>query len=126
MLRKSSPSALIASVFLRMRSHLGGNYEVINYVQFLDQYIENGALTGCYHAGQYPDHLPRSLLPGQGQRCLCRTTQHPEKLTTDFVELERNKSFSYCCGAGGAQMFKEAESGEKEVFIERTEEVLRE
>ena len=39
--------------------------------------------------------------------------------------MERNKSFALCCGAGGAQMFKEAEKGEKEVFIERTEEALR-
>jgi heterodisulfide reductase subunit D len=38
--------------------------------------------------------------------------------------MPRNKSFALCCGAGGAQMFKEAEKGEKEVFIERTEEAL--
>jgi heterodisulfide reductase subunit D len=39
--------------------------------------------------------------------------------------MERNKSFALCCGAGGAQMFKEAEKGNKEVFIERTEDVLK-
>lgn len=38
--------------------------------------------------------------------------------------MKRNKSFSLCCGAGGAQMFKEAEKGDKEVFIERTEDAL--
>ncbi len=41
------------------------------------------------------------------------------------VEMKRNKSFALCCGAGGGQMFKEAEKGEKEVFIERTEEAIR-
>ena len=38
--------------------------------------------------------------------------------------MPRNKSFALCCGAGGGQMFKEAEKGEKEIFIERTEEAL--
>ena len=38
--------------------------------------------------------------------------------------IERIKEFSWCCGAGGGQMFKEAEKGEKEIFIERTEDVL--
>ena len=48
-----------------------------------------------------------------------------KKLTGNLVEMERNKSFALCCGAGGAQMFKEAEKGDKEVFIERTEEAIR-
>jgi len=39
--------------------------------------------------------------------------------------MHRIKSFALCCGAGGAQMFKEAEKGDKEVFIERTEEALK-
>jgi Fe-S oxidoreductase len=38
--------------------------------------------------------------------------------------MHRNKSFALCCGAGGAQMFKDAEKGDKEIFIERTEEAL--
>ena len=42
----------------------------------------------------------------------------------DFVEMKRNKSFALCCGAGGGQMFKEAEKGDKEVFLERTEDAL--
>ena len=40
------------------------------------------------------------------------------------IEMKRHKSFGLCCGAGGAQMFKEAEKGDKEVFIERIEEAL--
>ena len=39
--------------------------------------------------------------------------------------MERHKSFALCCGAGGAQMFKEAEKGDKEIFMERTEEALK-
>jgi heterodisulfide reductase subunit D len=45
-------------------------------------------------------------------------------MTAHFVEIKRNRSFALCCGAGGAQMFKEAEKGDKEIFIERTEEAL--
>ena len=45
-------------------------------------------------------------------------------VTADFVEMKRSKSFALCCGAGGGQMFKEAEKGNKEVFIERTEDAL--
>jgi len=46
-------------------------------------------------------------------------------LGSELIEMKRNKSFALCCGAGGGQMFKEAEKGEKEVFIERTEEAIR-
>ena len=46
-------------------------------------------------------------------------------VTTNLVEMERNKSFAFCCGGGGTQMFKEAEKGNKEVYTERTEEALR-
>ena len=41
-----------------------------------------------------------------------------------LIEMKRSKSFALCCGAGGGQMFKEAEKGNKEVFIERIEEVI--
>lgn len=54
--------------------------------------------------------------------------QAPRKLLEAVVserkEMPRNKSFALCCGAGGGQMFKEAEKGNKEIFIERTEEAL--
>jgi Fe-S oxidoreductase len=47
-----------------------------------------------------------------------------EALDAELVEMKRCKSKGLCCGAGGAQMFKEAEKGNKEVNIERTEEAL--
>ena len=45
-------------------------------------------------------------------------------LGTSMIEMKRSKSFALCCGAGGGQMFKEAEQGNKEVFIERIEDVI--
>ena len=41
-----------------------------------------------------------------------------------MVEMKRHKSFALCCGAGGGQMFKEAEKGDKEVFLERIEDAM--
>ena len=41
-------------------------------------------------------------------------------LDSELVEMGRNRSKGLCCGAGGAQMFKEAEPGDKEINIERT------
>jgi Fe-S oxidoreductase len=48
-----------------------------------------------------------------------------KKLTSNVVEMKRNKSFALCCGGGGTQMFKEAEKGDKEIYMERTEEALQ-
>jgi Fe-S oxidoreductase/nitrate reductase gamma subunit len=103
---------------------LGGDYEVIHHSQFLRELMKEGklrlnggSLAGkkitfhdpCYLGranGEY--NAPRSVLEALGTR----------------VEMKRNRSFALCCGAGGGQMFKEAEKGEKEVFMERTEDAL--
>ena len=47
-----------------------------------------------------------------------------DRLDAELVEMKRCKSKGLCCGAGGAQMFKEAEKGDKEINIERTEQAL--
>lgn len=114
------------NIFKNEYPDLGGHYEVTNYVQFLDRYIENGSLKvdqSLFGNTRITYHDPCYL--GRGNDIYAEPRSILKKLTREFVELERNKSFSYCCGAGGAQMFKEAEEGKKEVFIERTEEVLR-
>ena len=114
------------NIFRNEYPDLGGNYEVINYLQFLNGQVKDGKLKlnreafgnrsvtfhdPCY-LGRANDiyNEPRSLLTG---------------LIPNFIEMHRSRSFALCCGAGGAQMFKEAEKGDKEVFIERTEDALR-
>jgi len=114
------------NIFKNEYPDLGGNYEVINYLQFLNQNIKNGklkitqnSLTGVRVTYHDPCYL------GRANDIYSEPRQLLKGLTTDFVEMHRNKSFALCCGAGGAQMFKEAEKGDKEIFIERTEDALK-
>lgn len=104
---------------------LGADFEVINYLQFIVENMREGNI-----------RLNRKVLDGQGitfhdpcylgraNDMYSEPREIVKSLTDHFVEMERNRSFALCCGAGGAQMFKEAEKGDKEIFIERTEEAL--
>ncbi|MDQ1332223.1 MAG: hypothetical protein QG576_257, partial [Bacteroidota bacterium] len=110
------------NVFKNEYPDLNGNFEVINYLQFLSCLVDEGRLvidkaslkniSVTYHD---PCYLGRANDIYDEPRFILN------KLTGNFVEMHRNKSFALCCGAGGAQMFKEAEKGDKEIFIERTE-----
>ena len=104
---------------------LGGNYEVLHHSEFLQNLINEGKLTiqGGVFKGQKitfhdPCYLGRANDVYEAPRVLI------EKLDAELVEMKRCKSNGFCCGAGGAQMFKEAEKGNKEVNIERTEEAI--
>ncbi len=114
------------NIFKNEYPDLGGKFEVINYVQFLDKFIENGSLKldeSMLKNAKITYHDPCYL--GRANDIYAEPRSILKKLTNNLVEMDRNKSYSYCCGAGGAQMFKEAEPGKKEVFIERTEEALK-
>jgi heterodisulfide reductase subunit D len=114
------------NIFKNEYPDLGGRYEVISYLQFLNKYIEEGKLkldSGSFKDVMITYHDPCYL--GRGNNIYDEPRSILKKLTADFVEMDRNKRFALCCGAGGAQMFKEAEEGNKEVFIERTEDALK-
>jgi Fe-S oxidoreductase len=114
------------NIFKNEYPDLGGSYEVINYLQFLDRFAEEGRLsikTGSLKGKRVTYHDPCYL--GRANEIYDEPRSLLTRLTGGFTEMERHRSFALCCGAGGAQMFKEAEKGEKEVFIERTEEALR-
>lgn len=104
---------------------LGGNYDVVHHTQFLQELINTGKLkiTGGAFEGKkitYHDscYLGRANDVYEAPRALL------EQLDNELVEMKRCKSNGLCCGAGGAQMFKEDEPGEKRINIERTEEAL--
>ena len=105
---------------------LGGTYEVIHHTQFLQKMIDAGQIN--MNGGELKDkkitfHDPCYMGRGNSEYEAPRSVLNA--IASTKVEMERNKSFALCCGAGGGQMFKEAEKGDKEVFIERTEEALR-
>ena len=105
---------------------LGGNYEVIHHSTFLQQLIDEGKLkfsgSGDFKGKRITYH--DSCYLGRGNDIYEAPRQVLEFLDAELVEMKRCKSRGLCCGAGGAQMFKDAEPGNKEVNIERTEEAL--
>lgn len=104
---------------------LGGNYEVLHHTQFLKQLMDEGRLkieNGSFRGKKITFHDPCYLGRANGEYEAPR--QLLEKLDADLVEMKRCRKNGLCCGAGGAQMFKEPEKGEKDINIERTEEAL--
>ena len=105
---------------------LGGNYEVIHHTQLVQELIDQGKLKvqgGEFKGKKIVFHDPCYL--GRGNDVYEAPRKVIESLDTELVEMKRSRSKGLCCGAGGAQMFKEAEKGNKEVNIERTEEALQ-
>ena len=105
---------------------LGGNYEVIHHTQLVQELIDQGKLKvqgGEFKGKKIVFHDPCYL--GRGNNVYEAPRKVIESLDTELVEMKRSRSKGLCCGAGGAQMFKEAEKGNKEVNIERTEEALQ-
>jgi heterodisulfide reductase subunit D len=105
---------------------LGGNYEVIHHTQLIQGLINEGKLAlkdgGVFKGKRITFHDPCYL--GRANDVYEAPRELIEKLDAELVEMKRCKTKGLCCGAGGAQMFKEAEKGNKEVNIERTEDAL--
>jgi heterodisulfide reductase subunit D len=104
---------------------LGGNFEVVHHTTFINQLlkeerisIEGGSFKGKKITFHDPCYLGRANGIYEAPRELIL------KLDAELVEMRRCKSNALCCGAGGAQMFKEPEAGKKDINIERTEEAL--
>lgn len=104
---------------------LGGNYEVMHHTQYLRELLESGKLKiegGKLKGKRITFHDPCYLGRANGEYEAPRKLI--ETIEAEFVEMRRCKSKGLCCGAGGAQMFKEPEKGNKDINIERTEEAM--
>ncbi len=105
---------------------LGGNYEVIHHTTFINQLISEGKIKikegGSYQGKKITYH--DSCYLGRANNIYESPRSVLEALDADLVEMKRCKTSGLCCGAGGAQMFKEPEKGNKDINIERTEEAL--
>ncbi len=113
------------NIFKNEYPDMGGHYEVVHHSTFLNQLLDKGRLNinpNIFKGKTATFHDPCYLGRGNG------IYEAPRKVITDsgikLTEMKRSRSFSFCCGAGGAQMFKEAEPGHTEVYAERTREAL--
>jgi heterodisulfide reductase subunit D len=105
---------------------LGGNYEVIHHSTFLQQLIAEGKVKlqggGTFKGKKITYH--DSCYLGRANNIYEAPRAVLEALDADLVEMKRCRTTGLCCGAGGAQMFKEPEKGHKDINIARTEEAL--
>jgi Fe-S oxidoreductase len=104
---------------------LGGKYEVIHHTQLLRDLLDDGRMTiaeGSFKGKRITYHDPCYL--GRANNIYEAPRELIKKLDAELVEMKSCKSRGLCCGAGGAQMFKEPENGKKDINIERTEQAL--
>lgn len=105
---------------------LGGEYEVIHHTTLLQQLIDEGKVRlkegGLFKGKRITFH--DSCYLGRANNIYEAPRKVIELLDAELVEMKRCRSNGLCCGAGGAQMFKEEEKGTTRVNWERTEEAL--
>jgi len=105
---------------------LGGEYEVYHHTQYLQSLIEDGRLKPSgkekFHGKTVTFH--DSCYLGRANSIYEAPRKLLEQLDINLTEMKRSKENGLCCGAGGAQMFKDAEKGNKEINIERVEEAI--
>ena len=107
-------------------SELGGNYEVIHHTTFLQQLIDEGKIKlkeeGGFKGKKITYH--DSCYLGRANNIYEAPRKVLEALDAELIEMKRCRSNGLCCGAGGAQMFKEEEKGTIRVNYERTNEAI--
>jgi heterodisulfide reductase subunit D len=105
---------------------LGGDYEVIHHSTFINQLISEGKIKmtggGSFKGKKITYH--DSCYLGRANNIYESPREVLEALDADLVEMKRCRTTGLCCGAGGAQMFKEPEKGNKDINIERAEEAI--
>jgi len=96
----------------------GGNYNVVHHTEFIDELIKTGRLKVKAGATeQMTFHDPCYL--GRQNGVLVEPRSILNSVDAELVEMARSRKQSFCCGAGGAQMWKEEEPGTSRVSAER-------
>jgi Fe-S oxidoreductase len=105
---------------------LGGHYDVVHHTDFINELIREGKIKmkegGSFQGKKITYH--DSCYLGRANNVYESPREVLEALDADLVEMKRCRTNGLCCGAGGAQMFKEPEKGRKDINVERTEEAL--
>ncbi len=103
---------------------LEGDYKVQHHTEFIAELLAEGKLklTGNLAGKKITYHDPCYL--GRANNVYDIPRELIKSLGVELVEMKRSKRLSFCCGAGGAQMFKEPENGTQDININRTEEAL--
>ena len=104
---------------------LGGKYDVIHHTQLLDILIEDGRIkvsSDSFKGKKITFHDPCYL--GRANKVFNAPRKLIDSVRADLKEMKSCKEKALCCGAGGAQMFKESEKGDQEINIKRTKEAI--
>ena len=114
------------NIFKNEYPALGGKFEVMHHASFLQQLIDEGKVKlkegGTYKGKKITYHDSCHL--GRANNIYEAPRKVLEALDTELVEMKRCKSNGFCCGAGGAQMFKEEEKGDVRINIDRSNEAI--
>lgn len=114
------------NIFKNEYPELGGNYEVIHHTTFLQQLIDEGKIKlkegGAFKGKRITYH--DSCYLGRANNIYEAPRKVLEALDAELVDMKRCRTKGLCCGAGGAQMFKEEEAGRTRINYERIEEAL--
>ena len=104
---------------------LGGKYEVVHHTQYIKELIDGGRLIvggEVYKGKRVTFHDPCYL--GRANAVYEAPRNVLEKTNATMIEMKRSKKTALCCGAGGAQMFKEPEKGDMDINVMRTKDAL--
>ncbi len=104
---------------------LGGKYEVVHHTQYINELIDSGRLSTegkAYKGKRITFHDPCYL--GRANSVYEAPRELLKKTNADIIEMKRHKKTALCCGAGGAQMFKEPEKGDMDINVLRTKDAL--